>query len=603
MSGFDVCESKQCSDCGAEVPPDAPEGLCRRCLLGIGLEDPNDVPTVRIRCPHCHQAVEVLSDAPLRDISCASCDARFSLIDEEGVARRTFSRFDLIERVGAGSFGVVWRSRDRELDRTVAVKIPHQGQLSSIDAEQFFREARAAAQLKHPNIVRVHEVGREKGSVYIVSDYIPGRNLADWMAVEQVAPDEAASLIARIADAVHHAHQQGVIHRDLKPSNVVIDAAGEPHIMDFGLAKRDAGEVSVTLEGNVLGTPAYMSPEQARGESHRADRRSDVYSLGVVLFELLTGERPFRGETRMLLEQVVHESVPPPRKLNAAVPRDLETICLKCLEKEPGTRYATAADLADELRRTVRREPIQAHPITPMGRLWRWCRRKPAAAGLVAAVAGLLLLLAVGGPLVAMQQVRLAEQEAEARELTREEAGRLAFIQRNLVAHYGDVFELLEKMVADVPTRSAYREKLADIHNDLAWFLATCPDPKLRDPVHAVQLAEMAVRRGADVARFWRTLGVAHYRRGDWQECVHAIEKGILVGSDRTATDCFFFAMACWQLGQKEAARKWYATADALESSDGDTSDGDTSDGDTSDVRARFHMEAATLLGIRTRGN
>jgi serine/threonine protein kinase len=233
----------------------------------------------------------------------------------------------------------VWKARDKELDRTVAIKIPRQGGMTAEEQEKFFREARAAAQLRHPRIVSVHEVGRDGDSVYIVSDFVRGVTLGDWLTGQQLTSREAAALCAKIADALHHAHEQGVIHRDLKPANIMMDYDGEPHLMDFGLARREAGEVTMTTDGQVLGTPAYMSPEQAEGEAHRADRRSDVYSLGVILFQLLTGELPFRGNARMLIKQVIHDDPPTPRKLNANISKDLETITLKCLEKDPNRRF------------------------------------------------------------------------------------------------------------------------------------------------------------------------------------------------------------------------------------------------------------------------
>ena len=252
--------------------------------------------------------------------------------------------------------------------------------------EKFLREARAAAQLKHPNIVSVHEVGRDADSVYIVSDFVRGVNLSDWLTGQQLTSREAAELIAKVCRALHHAHEQGVIHRDLKPANIMMDAEGEPHLMDFGLARREVGEVTVTLDGQVLGTPAYMSPEQAQGESHTADRRSDVYSVGAILFELLTGERPFRGNARMLLHQVIHEEPPSPRQLNANVSKDLETITLKCLEKELERRYQTAQKLADEMHLFMNHQPIQARPSGRVEKTWRWCKRNPIIAGLVSAV-------------------------------------------------------------------------------------------------------------------------------------------------------------------------------------------------------------------------
>ncbi len=318
--------------------------------------------------------------------------------------------FEVEAPLGSGSFGVVYKARQVGLNRTVALKMLLGGPYASPAARaRFLLEAEAVAALEHPHIVRVFAVGEHAAHPYIAMELVPGGTLADRVkAGGPLPPGDAAQVVVKLAGAVAHAHSRGVVHRDIKPGNVLLDAAGEPRLTDFGLAK--VGRSDLTVTGQVLGTPAYMAPEQAAGKVHEVGTAADVYALGAVLYDLLTGRPPFLGDSAAVtLQKVLTEEPQRPRRLNAAIARDLETVCLKCLEKEPGKRYPTAQALADDLRRWRAGEPITARPAGRPERAWKWVGRNRLASGAMLAVVTALSV----GTAVAVWQASRARDEAD----------------------------------------------------------------------------------------------------------------------------------------------------------------------------------------------
>jgi serine/threonine-protein kinase len=328
--------------------------------------------------------------------------------------------------LGRGGMGVVYRAWHLRLNRAVALKMLLAGPCARPEElERFQREAEAVAALAHPNIVQVHDVGDVDGRPYFTMEFIEGGNLAEHIQGVPQPARQAAALVATLADAIHVAHQSGIVHRDLKPGNILLTAEGAPKVTDFGLARRLEGDGGLTLSGVPMGTPSYMAPEQARGDKGAVGPATDVYALGAILYELLTGRPPFRAENASAtLQQVVADEPVPPARLNPRVPRDLQTICLKCLYKEPHKRYTSARALAEDLRRFERGEPIKARPVSSFERAVRWVRRRRALAGALAL--GVLLASALvvtvvwwHGQRTALEAAAVAYAEADLSESDR----------------------------------------------------------------------------------------------------------------------------------------------------------------------------------------
>ena len=333
-----------------------------------------------------------------------------------GGALSALGEYEILEEIARGGMGVVYQARQTQLNRIVALKLIKSGELAGDEEVQRFRnEAEAAAQLDHPNIVPIYEVGEQDGRHFFSMGFVDGVGLDARIKEGPLPPREAAELIKTIAEAVQYAHDKGIVHRDLKPANVLIDNDGNPRITDFGLAKKVGEDSGMTATGQVMGTPSYMPPEQAEGKLEKIGPASDVYALGAMLYATLTGRPPFQAANVMeTLKQVLEQDPVSPRVLNPAVDRDLETICVKCLEKEVGLRVESAEELAQELRRFLDGVPIRSRPTGRIARIWKWCRRRPVAAALSAAV----VIAVVASVSAAYFVNRAAEIQTEADRVT-----------------------------------------------------------------------------------------------------------------------------------------------------------------------------------------
>lgn len=359
---------------------------------------------MKFRCPNCDHAIQIVPSRELgttvfEELSCPSCNSCISLPSPEetksfpGFAPKRIGKFEIRELVGEGSFGQVFKGWDFELKRLVAIKIPRFEKSNSPDVMRQLREAQAAAQIRHPNVISVHEVGTHEGKFYIASDFVDGINLKQWIKAHEISVRESAQLIQKIAMAIQAAHDNRVIHRDLKPSNILMDKNGIPFVTDFGLAKWSSSpEATLTQDGQILGTLAYMSPEQAAGHVKQISNRSDIYALGVMLYELITHKKPFSAtDSRTYLYMVQTSEPTSPRKVSNAIPNDLETICLKAMRKEALKRYGSAREMADDLERFLCGKPITARPVTGIERTALWVKRNP----VVSALAGIAFTFAV----------------------------------------------------------------------------------------------------------------------------------------------------------------------------------------------------------------
>ena len=344
-----------CGKCGAKIFADSRQNVCGACLLqaGLGLPEEDEGATDPAQTPsrsHGARSAEMLGD---------------------------FGDYELLEEIGRGGQGVVYRARQKSLNRTVALKVIGLGPWAT-DAhlKRFRREAEAAASLQHPCIVPIHEVGERDGFCYFSMNFIAGGQLDEVVKREPMPIRRAVELIAKLARTVHYAHEHGILHRDIKPGNILLDAKGEPMLTDFGLARLVEADSTVTGTLEVMGTPSYMAPEQAAGNNAQLTSAADVYGLGAVLYQLLTGHPPFAGGTTYETIRLVLDTEPrQPRLLNPKIDRDLSTICLKCLEKDPERRYSSALGLAEELERWLKHEPIQARRTGVITRSRKWVRQ------------------------------------------------------------------------------------------------------------------------------------------------------------------------------------------------------------------------------------
>ena len=536
-----AADENRCPNCGAKLPANAPEGDDSRCLFSQALAGNTPGETDEATADDTVPAdPEATADAPFRPVACSASSRTDATGDRtpgpedptrtvggheaapdlaRGATVRYFGDYEIQKELGRGGMGVVYKARQVKLNRPVALKMIKAGVLAdAADLRRFQNEAEAVALLDHRGIVPIYEVGEHDGQRYFSMKLVDGGNLADQLASFRNNPNAAVSLMIETAEAVQHAHMRGILHRDLKPANILIDRDGHPHITDFGLAKRIESDVELTASGAIMGTPAYMSPEQTTGHRGTITTATDVYGLGAILYAMLSGKAPFAGESMIrTLAAVVTDLPEPPTKRNAEVPRDLELICLKCLEKNPVDRYPTAQALADDLRRFAAGEPVSVRSAGAVERVAKWSRRKPTVAAAYALGLLALLLGGLGGASVwqwraaarARDVAAIAREAAEkARDgeaTAKEDTERLNVQLRRALDEQKQLAGQLKKLANEKATLAeragTSRDSLVAMINDLVDQVASDPNRALSQAVLTRKLNEVSEKTKIEFGR------------------------------------------------------------------------------------------------------